>query len=485
MDNKCLIKNFKLLGLYGYKDIVMTFNHKTSIFVSENGAGKTTILNALYYLLDFDFEKLCEIKFESIEISFTDENNALLIQKMDLENMLSTISELNFEFRGVNGYFFNKSKNITSEINLPRVRHGKKTEELNNLTTVMSILSYRKGSLLNDDTFKAFSIRVDKMTLLQREAEYLQIRDFLEKIIPVAVKKLSVIHKKHLKSINIIYLPTYRRIEKLPDEIIELIESHQDDLENTLYLTDFRYGLDDVESELKRISRLIESKSSNEYRALSATMLDDLIQRKASAVDMRNLPDINDLERFLKRIYSKPSSRRRSVRDSLLNNLKEIYNNNEIDNYDYLLYFLSKLNKVINETKELEYKLEKFVSMCNLYLSDAGESKRIEINIETLQVEIIDNFNNIKIDFNDLSSGEKQIVSLMSMLYLKNGKNKLLLIDEPELSLSLKWQRRLLTDIDDNENLSQIVAITHSPFIFDNKLLGNAQNLTIHRKKIQ
>lgn len=48
------------------------------------------------------------------------------------------------------------------------------------------------------------------------------------------------------------------------------------------------------------------------------------------------------------------------------------------------------------------------------------------------------------IDLIQLSSGEKQIVSIFSKLYLESDEKSIIIIDEPELSLSLEWQKMLL-----------------------------------------
>ena len=44
------------------------------------------------------------------------------------------------------------------------------------------------------------------------------------------------------------------------------------------------------------------------------------------------------------------------------------------------------------------------------------------------------------------------------------------MIDEPELSLSVPWQKRFLVDIHNANFCEGIVAVTHSPFIFENEL---------------
>jgi predicted ATPase len=82
-----------------------------------------------------------------------------------------------------------------------------------------------------------------------------------------------------------------------------------------------------------------------------------------------------------------------------------------------------------------------------------------------------------KIDLRELSSGEKQIVSLFSHLYLSGNKRFFVLIDEPELSLSVPWQRRFLIDVINGEFCAGLVAVTHSPFIYDNQLKKYAHSI--------
>ena len=70
------------------------------------------------------------------------------------------------------------------------------------------------------------------------------------------------------------------------------------------------------------------------------------------------------------------------------------------------------------------------------------------------------------VDLNNLSSGEKQIVSLFAQIYLDIDKKFVMLLDEPELSLSIFWQEKLLSDIYNSGQCEFLLAVTHSPFIF-------------------
>ena len=71
-----------------------------------------------------------------------------------------------------------------------------------------------------------------------------------------------------------------------------------------------------------------------------------------------------------------------------------------------------------------------------------------------------------QIKFGELSSGEKQIVSLFSTLILEKDSRYFILFDEPELSLSVEWQKILIKDVMECESCSMLLAMTHSPFIF-------------------
>ena len=61
---KLFLKRFKINGLFGMYDINIPFESNINIFVGENGLGKTTILNALNYVIQADSDGLSTINFE-------------------------------------------------------------------------------------------------------------------------------------------------------------------------------------------------------------------------------------------------------------------------------------------------------------------------------------------------------------------------------------------------------------------------------------
>lgn len=72
-----------------------------------------------------------------------------------------------------------------------------------------------------------------------------------------------------------------------------------------------------------------------------------------------------------------------------------------------------------------------------------------------------------KIIIDDLSGGEKELISKAFPLLISDIKNSVILVDEPEYSLHPKWQNRIVKIYEDfaKKNNNQIIFATHSPHI--------------------
>ena len=114
----------------------------------------------------------------------------------------------------------------------------------------------------------------------------------------------------------------------------------------------------------------------------------------------------------------------------------------------------------------MDNSIKEFERICNEYLV----GKKFIFDESNVTLNIYNNITNDKVELNQLSSGEKQIVSLFSKIYLEEKNDFIVFFDEPELSLSIKWQKQLLPHILESNKCSFLLAVTHSPFIFSNYL---------------
>ncbi|MGM7911301.1 AAA family ATPase [Yersinia enterocolitica] len=119
---------------------------------------------------------------------------------------------------------------------------------------------------------------------------------------------------------------------------------------------------------------------------------------------------------------------------------------------------------VMNMTREL--KVEKqllssiniLVDVFNSFL--VGEKKLI-INKQEIYVEIEDS----NLSIGALSSGERHILTFLSLVIIAGRGRDILIIDEPEISLNIKWQRTLLSLLQELVPETQIIVASHSPII--------------------
>lgn len=84
-----------------------------------------------------------------------------------------------------------------------------------------------------------------------------------------------------------------------------------------------------------------------------------------------------------------------------------------------------------------------------------------------------------KLNLEMLSSGEQHEIVLLYDLLFGVAENSLIMIDEPELSLHVDWQREILNDLEEMADLSNfhVLLATHSP-----QIIGDRWDLTVELK---
>lgn len=145
--------------------------------------------------------------------------------------------------------------------------------------------------------------------------------------------------------------------------------------------------------------------------------------------------------------------------------------------YSYNVLFKTehaKALKIYFEDFNMKYKeYEDFVKKLDLFTDIVNSRltfKKIKISRKDGIVIIDENCVDNSLSLNQLSSGEKQEIVLFYDLIFGVSNNVLLLIDEPEISLHIVWQKMFMDDllkIVEYKGLKVIVA-THSPQIINN-----------------
>lgn len=109
--------------------------------------------------------------------------------------------------------------------------------------------------------------------------------------------------------------------------------------------------------------------------------------------------------------------------------------------------------------------LETLFCELNSQVDDCGFSLNEDVTIFRSQ-------NEIRLD--KLSSGESKIIALCFLALCSDY--AILILDEPELSISIIWQEKLLVDLLDYGTFTSIVVATHSPYIARHETLSEYIN---------
>lgn len=457
------IQSFRINGLHGYKNVVLDFVADARIVIAENGMGKTTILSALNAFLSLNFSKLQTLSFDSIECYLDAVKDPLVLHKKNLSFQLDPEAEK--ILRQLSDY---------SDVNETKIQNAILQAQID------ENYDFTSNRIFHEIYMDSPLSKVEMLEYLQTIQSSMQLNSSPE------LQKFIDSIKNFTNNINLLYLPTYRRIEA-PFKGLSSRVHHprgflrrrfpQDPHIQELIELGIQFGLADIKNQLNRLSFEIQRESSIGYRTISENIIDDLLEgnlAKSNIVQNVSPPEIGSLVRFFSSVKNNDAQKKRI--DSLQNlyKTKKIYN----QTYTDLRYFLAKLDNVVNRTEKLVANIEEFVKKANSYLTTSSDEKKMEYDSDAMTVLVRNSITENEIDLDDLSSGEKQIISLLARLYLYD-KKKFVMIDEPELSLSIDWQKRLLPDILNSPSCSQLLAITHSPFIFDNELDPYAGPLNI------
>ena len=251
---------------------------------------------------------------------------------------------------------------------------------------------------------------------------------------------------------EVLYLPTYRRLEA------DLYQMGYIPKETGLTDNLLQSGMTDVEEKIKQIASGLENTFLGWFGRLNPQVWEQLI--KEADIDEVKIENLEALKAVINRIYA-------YLIEHGKEKILQQFDPQQIGESDYNILddFFSDIIQAYEEEAEKDAKVNQFIQTCNRYFFD----KQLIYNKNNWNIEV-QTHKNRPLAFESLSLGEKQLISIFSKLYLTSEKPLIILIDEPELSISIEWQRMLLPDILKSPRCHFLLAATHSPFIFDNDL---------------
>lgn len=437
--NTTNLKSFKIFGLFGRYNIELPFDKEVNIFIGENGLGKTTILNCLYFLLKGKFSQLESIPFQCIEVTFRNCITPYSISKAD-------VISYNRKRSGHRSYY----EEDYFEYLLSEMRVS--TKDFENLSNEEFDYIVRRFASMQGIPISVARKRLYNDFYAYGKPSTKNIRGDGKK-----VQQLSKAVNEFLSE-RIIYLPTYRRIEN----DFSSLNLRNDEINNSEML--IRFGMADVQKSIDAILEQIRELAMQGFNKMTGLLLEQYTEGDNITNGYENI-DLEIVKIVLDRLGDKIEAKTKQDIITLIET-HNIYGFSHL----HLSNLLHKLIANYDQQKHYDDRINGFANTCNKYLND----KHFRYNPSDLTLGIYLDSDGMEgtgetVKLTQLSSGEKQIVSLFSKLYLEQEEKSIVIIDEPELSLSIKWQQMLLPDIMRSNNCKFLLTVTHSPFIFENE----------------
>lgn len=404
------IKIVKLFNLFDYE--IELKDEGVTIITGPNGYGKTTILNIIHAFAYKNALFFIRLIFEKI-IFYTDDYNYTIIKDQ----------------LGIHVY---EGGSMTSEIN-------KKTIEK------YSINKLRKNTHEIDDiNWDSYN---NKNYLSFNNNDFINIKKFNENFISNFNNNFNNNLTLNVNSNFKVYLIKEQRLFRKNYKLNTYYESTSREK--------YTEAIEQYAQELKIKIFKVNSKYSQQSQILDSSFPRRLFEQNNEV----SLQEFNSRFERIKEIQKSLTKYEFSIIQ------EDNHPTYKKENAKALLIYLHDTEHKLEVFAELIRKLDLFTDILN---NRRLTFKQIKIDSEC-GFKIVTNQNGETLSLTDLSSGEQQEIILLYELLFKTSKNTLVLIDEPEISLHVAWQKEFLSDLKKVVEIQNIkVAIaTHSPQIIN------------------
>lgn len=427
------------IKIEGFKDKNRVIDLKFSdtpitILYGDNGCGKTTLLRVLSALFSRDEEVLKAENIQSVEIELEDKNEIKIyetkrapvekinLEMMDLEAMGSEPVFVREEYEWVDfpcevrtllfGVNRGVSHNIAVQpIQIERFFHSSiGTRYLKGTPRHIESLAEDLVRFLRRDELR--SRHIDRLRVGTRRRAELN-------------KKNSICDELDMGTIENLIWERYELAERKKKERVQ--NALFSTLSKAIYSSEDNY---EVEYEPERFRKQLEYNRAKLLTAIEDTGENELQRKLISILDNEDVDEIiNECDKNV------------LLKTLLINMITELEKDEEI------LESISKILLIFNE--------------------HIASNKKLCVDEKGVRIEFVDSEESHNLA--SLSSGEKHLLSFLTVCILNAQTKDIVMIDEPELSLNGKWKRTILDELQKLLPNTQIIVATHSTTIVDGK----------------
>ena len=414
------LKKIKIINLFGVFNHVINFNRseRVTLLHGPNGVGKTVLLRMTDALLQDNISYFRSFPFSSFSLQF-DNTTSLTLEsngKAEPDDPVFNLVLHNSKTHTAKIDWTGQVEYIASQIDFLE------PHEVLRKTWV----DVRDGEILSADKVRSRFSRSSKKQEINWYVDF--ISDVSSHLIEAErlVSPDSGNHSQH-------DFPWRDQSTTIKSTVLQ-------------YSKDFKRRLGETMAQYGRQSQALDQSFPQRLVSAIEELPIDEIQKRLSAMDEKTMK--------LKSMGILDETPLNPFDDSGLESIDETQRR-------VMTVYVGDTGKKLLALDDLANRTELFLQIIN------NKYRHKQIYLDRDEGIIAKSKNNEPLPLSSLSSGEQHELVLNYDLLFKVPKNSVVLIDEPELSLHVAWQKRFLPDLLEIVNLADFDALvaTHSPFI--------------------
>ncbi len=447
MDN--YIRKLSVKSLFNEKtNLSLDFDEKVNCLFGVNGSGKTTVINLLVASLFCDAFKLSTLAFTSVIVSIAHTGKKKARPFFEVTKMANGVAYRFFP------EFVDSEKDEAAEFIFPdisrkevsRAEEIKKQKVLERIkvhvsTTYVPLSRLHDSEIYDSDYLLSQAMRV-------RHIPQEDMEDFLDPSRRMLLKLEANFKQK--------YAETQKEINKNLDGLKDTI------LEKMLINQQFanKYSKQNISLKSK-FTKPVYEQFQTKLQSANLKISDTALSQHFEIMEV-NINKLNTLRDDYNQLFNTTSEVKN--KDKLLKEISDSYSI-EASKYRALNPIYERFFDVLEDVENIQAKKEELLKP---FTETAKLINEFLINKSFLFTptggfDIHCNGREIKLA--DLSSGEKHMIALLGRVALSPEQGAVFVADEPELSLHLEWQRKIIPAIQSLSPSIQIIVATHSPAI--------------------
>jgi predicted ATP-binding protein involved in virulence len=437
------ILKFEGTKVHDYLNIDVEFNADLSIVTGVNGSGKTTAIILLQAILCPNIKDLISIPFEKLELNITYLNiDYKIVVRTEKNILLVSLSHILEPLK------IDKRKLEELEFIQFKQKEGIETNDY----IIKSISPHPVLDFIQELPSPIFIGLERRMDDSQSEKDdfLLERRMFMNK----SRQEISQYRRQYKGTLGVSLLETEFLVQAMYKKLKKIEDGYTAAIQRQILLSYFDYITFDPKKDLADLNNY------NEKRNLLTRQQEIEDALKKIGYDSETF--VQKLKPLFEKLETLIDSIKPQEEEKTSVSIEWLINRSQVDKLAKLVEIIDDYN---NKTNKAFKPINKFIDIINSFIKDTGK----KIYIDQVGHLFIKRPNGRDVSIDALSSGERQIVILFANVmfnrFTSESRENILIIDEPELSLHIKWQEIFIETLLTSSEKTQFILATHSPDI--------------------